>query len=541
MDFEFVAIALGDTLWISLAFVLGLLAKLLRMPPMVGFLFAGFLLSAFGSVSGEILQKLSDLGITLLLFTVGLKLNLRTLSRPQVWAVTSIHITVAVIVFSSFLFLLALFKGSYFSDMDFTQLLLIAFALSFSSTVFVVKILEESGETKSLHGRIAIGILIMQDLAAVIFLAASAGKIPSWWALGLLLLIPLRKVLLDLLQLVGHGELLILYGLILSLGGAEIFQMVGVKGDLGALALGVLVGSHPRSNELAARMIGLKDLFLLGFFLSIGLSGEMTIELFLVAGLLIPLLFIKAVLLYLLLVLFNLRARTSLLATANLANYSEFGLIVIAVSVGNGWLDSDWLVIIALAIAMSFILSAFFNSNVHRLYADYRDFWHRLQGSTRINDDRLLDTGDASVAVIGMGRVGTGVYDSLYKEYGDRMIGIDFDPHKVHQLVAEGRQVLVGDPSDADFWDRVTAAHKLKMALLALPTLNMNLAVLAELRNFRFDGYIAASARYEDEIEELRNAGATTVFNIYSQAGEGFADHVQDELMSGISGTSMVD
>lgn len=94
MDFQWVAIALGDVVWIALAFVFGFLSRLAKLPPLVGFLATGYLLNAYGISSGEVLNKLSDLGITLLLFTVGLKINLRTLARPQVWAVASLCMSI---------------------------------------------------------------------------------------------------------------------------------------------------------------------------------------------------------------------------------------------------------------------------------------------------------------------------------------------------------------------------------------------------------------------------------------------------------------
>ncbi len=134
--------------------------------------------------SGEVLQKLADLGITLLLFTVGLKLDLKTLLRPQVWAVTSLHIGVIVAIFGLGIFVLALMGAPLFASLDLKRALLLAFALSFSSTVFVVKSLEEKAAMRSLYGRIVIGILVMQDLAAVAFLAASTGELPAAWALS---------------------------------------------------------------------------------------------------------------------------------------------------------------------------------------------------------------------------------------------------------------------------------------------------------------------------------------------------------------------
>ena len=181
MDFEWVAIALGDVMWLSIAFVLGFAAKSIRLPPLVGFLATGFLLHAFGFSGGEVLNKLSDLGITLLLFTVGLKLNLKTLARADVWAVTLLHMSSVVLIFSVIFVGIAATGLVMFVDLDLRSAALVAFALSFSSTVFVVKALEKRDEMRSLHGRITIGVLIVQDLAAVAFLAASTDVLPSVW------------------------------------------------------------------------------------------------------------------------------------------------------------------------------------------------------------------------------------------------------------------------------------------------------------------------------------------------------------------------
>jgi predicted Kef-type K+ transport protein len=536
MDFEWVAIGLGDVAWISLAFVLGLLSRLVGLPPLVGFLATGFLLNAQGVANDALLQKLADLGITLLLFTVGLKLNLRMLARPQVWAVTSIHMSIIVGIFGLAIYGLALAGASIFSNLNLPESLLIGFALSFSSTVFVVKVLEERGEMTSLHGRIAVGILLMQDLAAVAFLAISTGRMPSLWALLLLLLIPLRPLLHQLLQRIGHGELLVLYGFLLALGGAEIFELVGMKGDLGALILGVLIANHVKAEEMAKAMLSFKDLFLLGFFLSIGLSGQPSLETFLIAVMITPLVFLKSALFFATLTRFKLRARTSLLATVNLTNYSEFGLIVAAIGVTNGWIDNEWLIVIAISLSLSFVIAAGLNTMSHWLYTQHRPTWWRFQRDALIADDQLLDLGGATIAIVGMGGVGTGAYDTMRRRYGETVVGVDIDPVTASNQRSMGREVLRGDASDADFWDRVQASHTLELVMLTLPKMNAAIAVLDRLREVSFTGHVAAIARYPDEVEELKLAGAATVFNIYAEAGAGFASHVTSELPAFSSG-----
>jgi len=526
VDFEWVEIALGDVAWISLAFALGLLARLVGLPPLVGFLATGFLLNAQGITSSDMLQKLADFGITLLLFTVGLKLNLRTLARPQVWAVTGLHTALVVGLFGLLIYAFALFGTHFVAGLGLRDTLLIAFALSFSSTVFVVKELEEKGQMGSLHGRIAIGILVMQDLAAAVFLAVSAAKVPSPWAVLLLLLVPLRPLLHTILMRVGHGELLVLYGLLLALGGAEFFELVGLKGDVGALVVGVLMSSHAKAQEMAKTLLGFKDLFLLGFFLSIGLSGQPTLQTLAVGVFIVPFVFVKSSLFFALLTGFKLRARTALLASLNLTNYSEFGLIVAAIGVANGWIDTEWLIVIAIALSLSLAISAVLNGKAYRLYGRHRIAWKQFQRGDRLADDQLFDTQGATIAVLGMGRVGTGAYDEMHNLFGEAVVGVDFDPIKVSEQCASGRKVLFGDPTDADFWDRIAELHTIELVMLALPKLSATLSVLEQLKAAGFAGRVAATARYPDDIEALRNAGAATVFNIYTEAGSGFAAHV---------------
>jgi Trk K+ transport system NAD-binding subunit len=128
-----------------------------------------------------------------------------------------------------------------------------------------------------------------------------------------------------------------------------------------------------------------------------------------------------------------------------------------------------------------------------------------------------------------MGRVGTSAYDKMRSLFGETVVGVDFDPTTVRKQRSTGRKVLLGDPSDADFWDRVAETHTIQLVMLALPNLKTNLSVLDQLEEARFVGRVAATARFPDEIETLKRGGAATVFDIYTEAGTGFAAHVAAE------------
>jgi hypothetical protein len=244
---------------------------------------------------------------------------------------------------------------------------------------------------------------------------------------------------------------------------------------------------------------------------------------------LVPFILVKSALFFVLMTGFKLRARTSLLGILSLASYSEFGLIVAAVGVANGWLESEWLVAIAIAASLSFMIAAPLNRRDDKIYNLYRKFWHRFQREERLPDDELVDTLEATIAIFGMGRVGCGAYDRLCDLENETVVGIDFDGEVIKKHQAMGRNVRHGDPSDADFWDKIDQNHSIELVMLALPNLQANLDALEQLRESSFSGRVAATARYPDDEEPLRKFGATAVFNIYTEAGTGFADHVRAE------------
>ena len=262
-----------SVIWLVLAFGLGLVAKQLKLPPLVGYLAAGFILHAQGYESDAQLSLISDLGITLMLFTIGLKVNFKQLMRPSIWGTTVVSMSSWLILCMPALTFGAVALSSTIFDMTLESSALVAFALSFSSTVCVIKILEDNSELRTRHSDLAISVLIIQDLIAVLFLFSATGKVPSVWSGLLLLLIFFRPVIDAVYKRVGHGELVPLSGIVLAFGGAALFEALDLKGDLGALAAGMLLAGLPNTSELYKSLISFKDIFLIGFFLSIGFSA----------------------------------------------------------------------------------------------------------------------------------------------------------------------------------------------------------------------------------------------------------------------------
>lgn len=512
---------------LAVAFLFGLAAQAARLPPLIGFLAAGFLLGALGMRNTEALQHIADLGVTLLLFTIGLKLHVKDLVAPVVWATASVHMALTTVLVATLVGAVSLFGIGLFVDIPVKTALLIGFALSFSSTVFAVKVFEARAEMNAIHARVAIGLLIVQDIFAVVFIAASAAKLPSVWAILLLALIPARPLFFTLLEKVGHGELLVLLGWTAPLAGAALFELVGIKADLGALALGVLLAGHAKTKELANSLMSFKDLFLIGFFLSIGLSGEVTWETLSTALLLVVLILpVKTVMYFLLMTRQRMRVRSATLASLGLTNFSEFGLIVGAVGVSHAGLAPDWMSVIALALSLSFLVASPLNAMSRQLYRRWRHPLYHFQTRSRLPGDDMIRGGKAQVIVFGMGRVGTGAYDYLREQWGDVVLGIDINEDYVSRHRADGRNVALGDATDADFWARAERSGHVKLALLAFSEHESNIAVAHLLREQGYELKLASVAHYPDHEDALREAGVHSVFNFYASAGQSFAEHV---------------
>ncbi|MBT8421734.1 MAG: cation:proton antiporter, partial [Gammaproteobacteria bacterium] len=458
-----------DSVWLLIALLFGLLAQQVRLPPLVGFLLAGFVLNALGEEGGELLKLASDYGIYLLLFTVGLKLRLKEFADPAIGGGAATHMLLITLLGGGAFLLLAGIGFGLVETGDLASAAVIAFAFSFSSTVFAVKVFDERGESRARHAVIAIGILIIQDVIAVFFLLLAEQKMPSVWALGLLALPLFRPLLLRVLERAGHGEVLVLFGLATIALAAELFDAVGMKPGIGALVFGMLLGGHRKTVELYKALFSFKEFFLLGFFLSIGLGAMPTLDsLIIVAGLLLLLLPVKTFLYFWLLTRFHVRARTAFLSALSLACFSEFGLIVAREGEAAGLISADWMVVMALAVAGSFAVASVLNIRAHELYERLHRVVARFETQECKDNVAPADPGEAEVLVIGMGRVGRGAYRSMRDDYSEKVLGIDADEERVERLRGDLVNVISGDAEDIDFWRQILRPQ-IRLIMLALP------------------------------------------------------------------------
>ncbi|MEM8905595.1 MAG: cation:proton antiporter family protein [Actinomycetota bacterium] len=508
------------------AFSLGFLAQRVGLPPLVGYLVAGFVLHALDYEVTEAIEVISDFGVLLLLFGIGLKLKLSTLGRPVVWAGATLHMAVTTAVIGGLFLAVGSLGLPLASDLDVGEAALIGFAFSFSSTVFAVKALDERNEATSLQGRIAIGILVVQDIYAVVFLTLAVDEPPSLWAIPVVAaVIAGRPVYGWLLGRCGHGELQLLFGLGLAIAvGAEAFEQVGLKPDLGALIVGVRLATHPRAGELADTLLGFKDILLIGFFLSIGLEGAPDGAALGVAAVVLVLLPLKTVGFLWLVSRFRFRVRTAWHTSSTLATFSEFGLIVAVIGVERELIDSRWTSAIAVAVSVSFALASPLNTLRFELYRRIADRLSTLQRTPIQDDDALIEPDGAEVLVFGMGRVGGGAYDALVTSRGEVVLGVDRRDDTIEANRAVGRRTIRGDALDSEFWERLQLHGDIAIVILAMSDHDANLEAVRQVRSYLPEVAIIATALFADEAEALERAGVEVARNLYAEAGQGLAE-----------------
>lgn len=499
-------------IWIAGAWGAGQVARWLSLPPLVGYLIAGALFASFGlDDTAGWLQTPAAIGVELLLFAIGLKMNPKTLFRMDVAVGTIVHLLISVLI-------LVL---AFTQPLPFEMKVVLAVTLGFSSTVVAGKSLEARREIRAFHGRLSISILVLQDVIAVGLMALGGDAQPSPYALGLLaipLLAPFARHLLG--RLSPEPELQLLVGLLIALVlGAELFKALGVSGELGALVMGMVFAGHPASKTIAAQLWGLREILLIAFFLSVGMQVPLDLEVLKEALPFLLLLPVKMAALFGLLVLIRLRAYTAFLMSITLFSYSEFALIVAASWANSGLIPSTVLPVIAVVVTLSFIISAPLNRFVHDLYTRFEPWLVRFERTDRHPDEQPLTLGGAHVLVIGMGRIGTAVFDGIHTA-GVRVVGIDADPSKLESHRHAGRRVVFADAEDPGFWTKLRLG-KLRAVVLTMPEADAQCWATRRLRESGFDGVIAVSTRSRHTVDQVKAAGADLIYDAHDAAGLG--------------------
>lgn len=506
-------------LYIAVAFVLGYIFLRVGLPPLLGYLAGGFALSAFGHGNLPALDELSHIGVILLLFTLGTKIRLKNFLQPEVAVSGLLQILVSVILLSGLFAIIGITAG-----FTMPQTVLLGILFGVASTVIAAKGLEEKGELDSYHGRLAIGILVMEDIILIGILAFTGLKSPSPWALTLLLLPLLKPVTVRLIRSIKDGELLLLYGILMALVGAFLFEYFHLGAELGAFCFGLLHAGEEKSDDMGEKLWGLREAFLIGFFLKIGLTGTPVWQDLFYALAMVLFLPVRVGIFFAILTRFRLRARTSFLTATSLASFSEFALITGAVAISAGLLPSSLMLTLATTVALSFLVGAPINNRANSIYNRLENFLERFESKKVRSDAEPNSIGIANFIVVGMGRTGTAAYDYLVAN-DKKVVGFDTDPGVLEKQRTGKRRVLYGDATSLSLWENLDI-RQLQGVVVALREEAGKLTTIETLRKRGFVGSISALIESEEQAAQLRAVGVNTILNPLVQAGSELAERV---------------
>ncbi|TBH20972.1 cation:proton antiporter family protein [Thermus thermamylovorans] len=499
------------------AYLSGVLAVRLGLPAFLGYLAVGAALGLGGFSGDRLLDLFADLGVYLLLFTVGLGLRLERLVRREVLG-TGVFQLLLLPPFLLLLYLLGLAQNPL-------ALLVLAVALVNPSTVLLARVLQGKGELSALHGQIALGVSVFLDVAslALLILVGFQGVGPLGF---LVLLFPLlRPFLVHLFAWAQGAELKLLLGVALALLGAEAARLLGAPEALGALFMGLGLARHPGAGEVAERLWALREVFLLAFFVKAGMAVGP--DGFFAGLLLLLFLLLKPLFLFLPLVRQGFRARTAFLVGVGLATYSEFALVAAGVLQALGYMTEQGVGAVALAVGGSFLLAAPLLQRAHRLYEAWKPRLHRLERPGLHPDEEPQGALGTRWLVVGMGRTGAAAYRFL-AEQGEMVLGLDSDPSKVEYHAAKGRRVLYGDAEDPALWEGLDLTG-VRGVILALPDLEARLRATRALRQKGFRGVVGAVSYAREEDTPLLEAGVDVIFHPLLEAGERLAERVWEK------------
>ncbi len=527
---------------LALASAVGLVGLWLRQPLIVAFIAVGLIAGpdVLGLVqSFEHVELLAEIGIAVLLFLVGLKLDLQLVRTLGAVAVAT---GLGQVLFTSaFGFVICLALG-----LDAVTSAYVAVALTFSSTIIIVKLLSDKREIDALHGRIALGFLIVQDLAVVLAMvvlsavglgAAGASSGPGMVAVALSGLALLGAVGLFIryaaeplmARIAAVPELMVTFAIAWAAVLAGISDWLGFGKELGGLLAGVSLASTAYRDTVAARLSSLRDFLLLFFFIGLGarldlgglgdqMGAAIVLSLFVLIG--NPLI-VLAIMGYM-----GYRKRTGFLAGLTVAQISEFSLIFMAMGLSLGHVGPASLGLVTMVGLVTITLSTYMIVYSHRLYGWVEDFLGPFERRVpyREEAEEKFDPATAfDVVLFGLGRYGREIAKGLHQQ-DLRVLGVDFDPEAMALWRRRGHHGIFGDIGDPELPMQLPL-RQVRWIVVAVPaplqvvgTHDARLSLMHSLREAGFAGRIAMTARDAVDAKHLLHAGADLIISPFKDA-----------------------
>lgn len=522
-------VLLSISLIIAIAAIATIIARLIKQPPIIAYIIAGILAGPLflNIISGasDIIQLSAHIGVSFLLFIVGLNLDLRVLKEVG-W--TSLFAGSAQIILTAIVgFFIAIGLG-----LSNLTALYLGVVLAFSSTVVVVKILSDKKEIDTLHGRISLGILIVQDLVAALALMlvplitnnGSISVIASrlGFAVGLIVVIFLFShfVLNRFMSYLAKSqETLFLFGIAWALILATIFFKQGFSLEIGALIAGISLASSKYSLDLGGKIKPLRDFFIVLFFVFFGsqLTGPITKELIIMAIIFsVFIVIIKPLIVMFVLRIFGYKKKVNFLTGLNLAQISEFSLIIILLGLTLNHLTRE---IISLIVLIALITIGISTYSIY--YSG--SIFNRISGLLNIFEGKRYKKEESKeksydIILLGYHRIGFKILKSL-KELHSSFIVVDYNPKVILSLNKQKIDCIYGDAGSREFLKEIPL-EKAKIVISTIPDQDSNLLIQEMLRESGSEAVFIATTEHPGSALDLYKKGVDYVILPHHLGGE---------------------
>jgi Kef-type K+ transport system membrane component KefB len=530
------------------ATALGFVFQLFRQPVILGYLVAGALIGPqIGLklvVEPASIEVISEIGLILLLFIIGMELNpTKMLSSGKQLIFTGVgQFVLCVLIGLGFFLLLGTFLGTSRIDA-----LYLAIFCALSSTAIVVKLLYDKFELDTIPGRITLGVLIFQDIWAILVLALqphfmnpklhlvalALGKSVLLLGIGFFVSKYLLKWIFD--KIAKTPEMVVAMSIAWCVVMAGIGAWIGLSMEMGALIAGVSISTFPYGVHIVAKVLPLRDFFLTLFFLSIGMkipapNATILLGALIMVGFVIASRFLT---IYPILTLAGSGRRTSFITSLNLSQISEFSLVIAMLGISYGHIEDKIMSLIIYAMAMTSVLSSYLIKGNHELYLFFDHLMERIGfGAKRGGEKTDAPEEHYPVVLLGYHRGARAFVEKLTEKAPDlikKVLVIDFNLEVLKELNTRGIKGIFGDISSMDTLDH---AHLVQADLIlsSIPDMLLkgtsNEDIVRTCRQLAPKAVIMATADSADQIETLKKAGANDVMLPYSMIGDALAAYV---------------